>query len=170
MVLVELVRQFPALLLSVHIKSVWVGWILLTKVSVSSENPIRHGKKLFYYGLEVCLLNSFVIFKAVKQERKDFLSYRTAVVRDLLEGKCFRGRRGRVPTRPLPDMDAKRLNREYHSVAIEEKRRDCVVCAKIVAVQALAKNLRNRKKHCLCDRKPLCLHSKRNCWEKWHSS
>ena len=96
-------------------------------------------KKLFYYGLEVCLLNSFVIFKAVKQERKDFLSYRMAVVQDLLEGKCFCGRHGRVPTTSLPDMDAKRLNREYHSVGIEEKRLDCVVCANIVAVQDLAR-------------------------------
>lgn len=128
-------------------------------------------KKLSYYRLEVYLLNSFVIFKAVKQEREDFLSFRTAIVRDLLEGKCFCGRPGHAPTRPFPDMDARRLNREYHSVGIEEKRRDCVVCAKIVAVQDLDKNLCNRTNTvCVtCDRKPLCLHFKRNCWEKWHS-
>lgn len=171
--LVELVKQFPALLHSVPIKSSRVGLTLLTrfyKVSALSENSTRHGKNS-YYGLEVCLLNSFVIFKAVKQNPTDFLSYRTAIVHHLLDGKCFQGRRGRIPTRPLDVLDARTLNREYHSVALEEKRQDCVVCAKIVAVNNLDKNHRNRTNTvCVtCDCKPLCLHSKWNCWEKWHS-
>ena len=147
----------------------FMGGVDLADQILQSFSVIRKSnkawKKLFYYGLEVCLLNSYVIFKAVKQENKDFLSYRIAIVRDLLEGKCFRGRMGRVPTRPLLEMDARRLNREYHSIGVEEKRRDCVVCAKIVAIQGLDKNLRNRTNTvCVtCDRKPLCLHSKRNC-------
>lgn len=128
-------------------------------------------KKLFYYGLEVCLLNSFVIFKKVKPDPDDFLCYRTAVVQHLLEGKCFRGLPGRVPTRPLSAVETRRLNRQYHSIAVEERRRDCVVCAKVVSVEHLSKNLPNKMNIvCVtCDRKPLCLHSKRNCWEKWHS-
>ena len=128
-------------------------------------------KKLFYYGLEVCLLNSFVIFKKVKPDPDDFLCYRSAVVQHLLEGKCFRGLPGRVPTRPLSAVETRRLNRQYHSIAVEERRRDCVVCAKVVSVKHLSKNLPNKMNIvCVtCDRKPLCLHSKRNCWEKWHS-
>ena len=31
-------------------------------------------KKLFYHGLEVCLLNSFTILKKVKQTPQDFLA------------------------------------------------------------------------------------------------
>ena len=128
-------------------------------------------KKLFYYGLEVCLLNSFIIFKRVKPGADEFLSYRSAIVRHLLEGTCFCGRHGRVLTRPLADVNARRPNMQYHFIAIEEKRRDCVVCAKIVSVQDLSKNSRNKTNIvCVtCDRKPLRLHSKRNCWEKWHS-
>lgn len=125
-------------------------------------------KKLFYYGLEVCLLNSFTIFKKVNQTPQDFLSYRLSIVRHLLEGKCFRGRPGRLPSRPLAAaVDARRLDKQYHSVAVEEKRRDCVVCAKVVSIQ----NLKSRTNTvCVtCDRKPLCLLSHRNCWEKWHT-
>ena len=79
-------------------------------------------RKLFYYGLEVCLLNSFTIFKQVNQMPQDFLSHRLSIVHHLLEGKCFRGRPGRLPSQPLADVDARRLNKQYHSVAVEEKR------------------------------------------------
>ena len=83
------------------------------------------------------------------------------IVRHLLEGKCFRGKPGRLPSRPLADVDARRLNKQYHFVAVEEKRRDCVVCAKVVSVCVTV---------CVtCDCKPLCLLSHRNCWEKWHT-
>ena len=45
---------------------------------------------------------------------------------------------GWVPTRPFGDVNARRLNMQYHSIAVEEKRRDCVVCAKILSVQDLS--------------------------------
>lgn len=153
----------------------YMGGVDLADQILQSFSVIRKSrkawKKLFYYGLEVCLLNSFTIFKKVKQTRQDFLSYRISIVRHLLEGKCFRGRPGRLPSRPLADLDATRLNKQYHSVAVEEKRRDCVVCAKIVSVQNLSRSAKSRTNTvCVtCDRKPLCILSHRNCWEKWHN-
>ena len=68
-------------------------------------------KKLFYYGLEVCLLNSFTIFKKVNQMPQDFLSHRLSIVRHLLEGKCFCGRPGHLPSQPLADVDARETMR-----------------------------------------------------------
>ena len=125
-----------------------MGGVDLADQILQSFSVIRKSrkawKKLFYYGLEVCLLNSFTIFKKVNQMPQDFLSYRLSIVRHLLEGKCFRGRPGRLPSRPLADVDARRLNKQYHSVAVEEKRRDCVVCAKVVSVQNLSRNLKSR--------------------------
>ena len=48
--------------------------------------------------------------------------------------------RGRPPARPLADMDVRRLNGQYHSIQIEEVRRNCVVCTKHVAVNNLSRN------------------------------
>ena len=77
-------------------------------------------KKLFYHGLEVCLLNSFTILKKVKQTprfpRRKF---------HLVKGKCFSGQPGRPPTRPAVDMDTRRLNRQYDAISVEEGRRNC---------------------------------------------
>ena len=114
-------------------------------------------KKLFYYGLEVCLLNSFTTFKKVNQMPEDFLSYRFPILRHLLEGKCFCGRPGCLSSRPLANVDARRQN--------------CVVCAKVVSVQNLSRNLKSGTNtvYVTCDRKPFCLLSHRNCWEKWHT-
>ena len=70
-------------------------------------------KKLFYYGLKVCLLKAFTTLKKARQTPHDFLTFRIAIVRHLLEGKCFCARSGRPPTRPAADMDARRLKRQY---------------------------------------------------------
>ena len=78
---------------------------------------------------------------------------------------------GGLSSRPLANVDARRLDKHYHSVAVEEKRQNCVVCAKVVSVQNLSRNLKSRTNTvCVtCDRKPFCLPSHRNCWEKWHT-
>ena len=116
----------------------YMGGVDLADQILSSFSVIRKSKKawkkLFYYGLEVCLLNSFTIFKHVKQTPQDFLAYRTAIVRHLTNGKCFRGRPGRPATRPIAEVDSLRLNKQYHSIAVEENRRKCVVCFKRIAV------------------------------------
>lgn len=94
----------------------FMGGVDLADQILHSFTVIRRSskawKKLFYYGLEACLLNSFIIFKKVKLHPVEFLCYRLAVVRHLLEGTCLRGQPGHVPTRPLADVDAQRLNRQ----------------------------------------------------------
>ena len=109
-------------------------------------------KKLFSYGIEVCLLTSFTIMKKVRQSPQDFLALRIAIVHHLVEEKCFRTRPGRLPTRPLADLDARRLNRQYHQIDVEVDRRLCCLFQTVCVT---------------CERKPLHLHTKRNCWEKW---
>ena len=64
-----------------------------------------------------------------------------------LFGICWRQGRARpgcLPSQPLAGLDAKRLNKQYHPMAVEEKRRDCVVCAKIVSVQNLSRGSKSR--------------------------
>ncbi|KAK2561891.1 PiggyBac transposable element-derived protein 4 [Acropora cervicornis] len=113
-------------------------------------------KKLFYYGLKMCLLNSFSILKKVRQTPKDLLAFRIAIVRHLVEGKCFRGRPGPPPNRPAADRNARGLNRQYFVISVEKGRRDCVVCAKAISVQNLSTNFKYKTTVCVtCDRKPL---------------
>ena len=153
----------------------FMGGVDLSDQICSTFSIIRKSrkawKKLFYYGLEVSLMNSYIIYKQVADKPTEFLLYRLAIVRHLTEGKCFRQRPGRPSTRPLAEMDIRRLNGQYHSIAIEEVRRNCVVCTKHVAVNNLSRNqISKTNLVCVtCDRKPLCTHSKRNCWEKWHN-
>jgi len=54
---------------------------------------------------------------------------------------CAQGKSGCLPTRPLSAVDTKQLNGKYHSVAVEERRRYCVLCTRSVAVQNLSTNL-----------------------------
>lgn len=107
----------------------WLGWSNSAELFSSTEVQ-QSLEKAFCYGLEVCLLNAFTIMKKVRQTPQDFLTFRIAIVRHLLEGKCFRAQPGRPPTRTAVDMDARRFNRQYHAISVEQDRRDCVVCAK----------------------------------------
>ena len=106
---------------------------------------------------KVCLLNSFSILKKVRQTPKDLFAFRIAIVRHLVEGKCFRGRPGRLPNRPAADRNAGGLNRQYFVISVEKGRRDCVVCAKAISVQNLSTNFKYKTNTvCVtCDRKPL---------------
>ena len=126
-----------------------------------SENQTKL-EKLFYYGLEVCLLNSFTILKKSKENPRDFLAYRLAIVHHLLEGKCFCSKSGRVRVQQLDGIDAVRLNRKYHQIAVQNNRRDCVVCAKVVAKNNLKRDFRYKTNTlCVtCNSSPLCVHSK----------
>ena len=153
----------------------YMGGVDLADQVTSTFSVIRKSrkawKKLFYYGLEVSLLNSYIIYRQTVNNPKDFLNYRLAIVRHLTEGRCFRGTVGRPSSRPQSDLDTLRRNGLYHSIAVEEKRRYCVVCAKKVALQNLSTNqISKTNTVCVtCDRKPLCVLGKRSCWEKWHT-
>ena len=137
----------------------YMGGVDLADQISTSFSVIRKSKKawkkLFYYGLEVCLLNSFIVHKSVVDKPLAFLHNRLAVVRYLTEGQCLRKKAGRPPNRPLAEADSKRLNGQYHSTAVEEKRRYCVVCAKYASVKGLSTNSISTSTVCTtCDRKP----------------
>ena len=91
-----------------------------------------------------------------------------------LFGICWRQGRARpgcLLSRPLAGLDAKRLNKQYHPEAVEEKRRDCVVYAKFVSVQNLSRGSKSRT-NTVCvtrDQKLLSILLHHNCWEKRHN-
>ena len=142
---------------------------LVKTFSVIRKSP-KAWKKLFRYGLEVCLLNSFIIMNKVKPGNMEFFYYCMAVAQQLIAGKPFRGKAGRPPSQPLNETDANRLDGTYHSIVVSDSRRDCVVCAKKVQMSNLDRTFRYKSNfRCsTCDGKALCLNRDRNCWEKWH--
>lgn len=98
-------------------------------------------KKLFAYGLEVCLLNSFIIMRtAYPASKQEFLRFRINIARQLIAGQSFRARIGRRISQPLSEVDALRLDGQFHPLEFTNSRRDCVVCAKVVQVQGLHRN------------------------------
>ena len=123
---------------------------------VDLADQIQQSFTMIYYGLEACLLNSFTIWKKVRQTPQDSL-HLGLLLCAIWEGKCFHVQPGRPPTRPADDVDAaRRVNREYHSIHVEEDRRDCAVCVKVVSVQNLGRNLRYQTNTVcvICNHKP----------------
>lgn len=152
----------------------YMGGVDLADQLIKTFSVIRKSrkawKKLFGYGLEVCLLDSFIIMKKLKPSNTEFLTYRKEVARQLIAGRSFRGKAGRPPTQPQAEVDARRLDGSYHEIAVTDARRDCVVCAKRAQVRNLDRNYRYKSAIVCttCDGKALCLNKDRNCWEKWH--
>lgn len=155
----------------------YMGGVDLSDQLMKTFSVIRKSrkawKKLFGYGLEICLLDSFIIMKkANSQSTKEFITYRLEVARQLIGQRSFRQKTGRPPSLTLSETDEKRLNDKRHSLEVSDSRTDYVVCAKRASVQRLGKNYRYKSAIvCVtCNRTPLCITKDRNCWEKWHTT
>ena len=155
----------------------YMGGVDLSDQLIKTFSVVRKSrkawKKLLGYGLEVCLLDSFIIMrKANPQSSQEFIDFRMEVARQLIGQRSFRRKSGRPPSLPLSEADEKRLNDRRHVLEVTDTRRDCAVCAKKAIVQDLGKNFRYKSQIvCVtCNRTPLCITKDRNCWEKWHTS
>ena len=78
----------------------FMGGVNLADQMLKSFSVVRKSrkawKKLFAYGLEVCLLNSFIIMRKAKPAcKQEFLRFRVNIARQLIAGQSFRARIGR---------------------------------------------------------------------------
>ena len=77
----------------------YMGGVDLADQLVKTFSTVRKSrkawKKLFGYGLEVCLLNSFIIMKKIKPSNVEFVAFRKEIARQLIAGQSFRGKVGR---------------------------------------------------------------------------
>ena len=128
-------------------------------------------KKLFGYGLKVCILNSFIIMRTINPNSKqEFITYPINIARQLITGQSFRTNIVQPPSRPLSEMDTSRLNGLYHPLEFTDTRIDCVVCAKVVKTQELDRNQQSKSAvMCTTCKDPLCVNSQRSCWNAWHT-
>ena len=95
----------------------------LVKTFSAIRNSRKAWKRLFSYGLEVCVIDSFIIMKTLKPSNTEFLNYRKEVARQLIAGRSFRGKAGRPPTQPLSEVDDKRLDGAYHAIEVRYEER-----------------------------------------------
>ena len=133
----------------------YMGGVDLSDQLIKTSSAIRKSrktwKKLFGYGLEICLLDSFIIMKtANSQSTKEFITYRLEVARQLIGQRSFRQKAGRPPSLTLSETEEKRLNDKKHSLEVSDSRRDlCCVCQESQCSTAWQK-LSLQISHCLC--------------------
>jgi hypothetical protein len=153
----------------------YMGGVDLLDQLIKNFSVIRKSKKawkkLFGYGLEVCLLDSFIIMKQVSQSPKEFVEYRLEIARELIGNRSFRKKAGRPAVRRASARDETRLNDNKHEIQVCNRRRDCVVCAKKAHEEGLSRNYRYKTTIVCktCSDTPLCVNKERNCWQNWHT-
>ena len=134
-------------------------------------------KKLFSYGLEISLMNAFIVEECFKPHSqpghrdRTFLKFCLELANELIANQSFRKKAGRRPSLPMSEIDTKCLHGSYHQISYQEERMDCVVYAAKVKHFRLDKGKRYRSHiACVaCGHKYFCLNATRNCWEKWHN-
>ena len=87
-------------------------------------------RKLFFYLVEVSVVNSYILYKQVTRDSLSHLDFRRRLLESLAEEYMQREELrhasvGRPRTRPVPT----RLDKKLHLLAQRQGRRDCVVCS-----------------------------------------
>ena len=123
----------------------YMGGVDLSDQLIKTFSVVRKSrkawKKLFGYGLEVCLLDSFIIMRKTNpQSSQEFIQFRLEVARQLIGQRSFRRKAGQPPSLPLSETDEKRLEDRRHALEVTDSRRDCAVCAKRAIMEDLGKN------------------------------
>ena len=83
----------------------YMGGVDLSDQLIKTFSVVRKSrkawKKLLGHGLEVCLLDSFIIMrKANPQSSQEFIDFRMEVARQLIGQRSFRRKSGRPPSLP----------------------------------------------------------------------
>ncbi len=87
-------------------------------------------RKLFFYLLEVSVVNSFIIYREVTRKKTTHLDYRRSILESLAteyleQQESYRTSVGRHQSRPRPA----RLNKKLHLLEQRESRQECIVCS-----------------------------------------
>lgn len=126
------------------------------------RKSLKWWRKLFFWGMEICSINSYIIYKAVKTKNNEkplsHLKYLKVMV-DQLVGE-YKEPRSRPSTSADPET---RLNQKLHILRSGPKR-DCVVCSK----RAVKGGRRETSTYCdTCPGNPR-MHLG-DCFEKYHT-
>lgn len=93
------------------------------------RKSLKWWRKLFFWGLEICSINSYILYKATKQQKSEqplnHLRYLKTLVHQLTGN--FRQPRDRAST-STSDSEDIRLNGKQHNI-LTGVRKDCKVCS-----------------------------------------
>lgn len=134
-----------------------------------SRKSLKWWRKLFYWLLEVAVVNSFILFNIQRRNNGlaavSHIEYRKAVLLQLI-GDVRNADGNRKRGRPSSHDNEERLNRKPHLVSAfpEKKTKDCTVCSDRKVPGQRKKTIYYCK---TCSRKP-GLHPK-DCFEKYHT-
>ena len=124
-----------------------------------SHRSVKWWKRAFFHLLDLALVNSYVLYKAVnKTSKMKQLQFRLSVAKSLTEG-LERPRHCHHP--PELDLPTRLTERAFPEPIPESKRADCRVCS----VRGVGQRHQTGYRCKLCHT-PLCLHP---CFERYHT-
>ena len=136
-------------------------------------------RRIFFFCLEVSILNSFCLEKMVRpsehqrlgRKKRDILSFRLQLAKELI-GSFSSGQRGGGRPRSAEHTQLDRLNSNLgHWPTHVDKKGNCAVCLAVIRRRRLPivgnrHELRIQCEHC---KEYLCIASGRNCFRKYHT-
>ncbi len=105
-------------------------------------------KKLFWFYLEVCIVDSHVVYSMTQSDKLDLLAFRAKLAEELIGGRIYRARAGRPSSGPVSD---RLLNPGEHYLEWSESRPDCVVCSTVGKKNGLDYRDYRKKTHYVCN-------------------
>ena len=124
-------------------------------------------KRIFWHEVECMLLNAHIIYNSQKAVRQPFLTFKSKLVEQLIDGRTYRQQMGRPRIHPVQQ----RLNKVLgHNVLFSKERRGCRVCSDSTkqAGRLVGKGLRVRS-YCDICKVYLCCTPTRNCFYVYHN-
>ena len=93
------------------------------------KKSLKRWRKLFFWGLEICLTSSYIFYKSIKKQKNERPLTRLQFVKILVDQlrADFRLSRDRTSI-SIANYDEIRLNGKLH-VILTETKKDCEVCS-----------------------------------------
>lgn len=91
------------------------------------RKSLKWWRKLFFWGLEICVINSYIIYRISKQTNDETPMTHYKFVKTLISQ--LRGEFRAPRSHPTPSSDAERLDNKLHIPDVGKKR-DCIVCSR----------------------------------------
>ena len=87
-------------------------------------------RKLFFWLLEVSVVNSYLLYKETVEKPKSHLDYRRAMIEHMAKLSCQLAPPRQGPGAPRRATETlQRLNHKPHFLSRSDNHRDCVVCS-----------------------------------------
>ena len=134
-----------------------------------SRRSRKWWKRVYAYGVEVSIFDSFVLYKSARlsMKRISFLDFRIELAEQLIGTFTCRKRIGRP--RSFEHQNQSRLDKTLDHMPLFDKKRVCVVCAAVRKKEGSEGKRHESSIMCRFCNVHLCLCKERNCFAKYHN-